>query len=168
MRLLLAVFAIALAWLPAAQPANWQAFQPAGGGFRIEMPGKPDLKSEDRNGRKTDTALVAIDKAAAGADLVFMVKYQARSEAPRPEAPAILEEVVKAMSAGNTLISDQKNAMGGYPARQFVMQDADKNTYQVRVVITDRYFIEVMFLGPADNQLGKRFLNSFTVEKAGG
>jgi hypothetical protein len=72
------------------------------------------------------------------------------------------------MSDGNKLISDEKDAIGGYPAREFVMEDADKDTYQVRAVFTDRYFIEVIFLGPRDNQLGKRFLDSFTVAKAGG
>jgi hypothetical protein len=166
MRLVFAVLALGLASLPPAwaETATWQAFVPAGGGFKIELPGKPDLKSEEKDGHKTDTALVAIDKAAAGADLVFIVKYQARSGAPGPEAPGILEAVVKAMSSGNKLISDEKNDIGGFPAREFAMEDADKDTYQVRAVFTDRYFIEVIFLGPADNKLGKRFLDSFAVE----
>jgi hypothetical protein len=169
MRLAFAVLALVVASLPSAraQTANWQPFQPPGGGFAIEMPGKPDVKSDENNGRKTDTALVAMDKAAAGVDLVFMLKYQARTGAPGPETPAILEAVFKAMSDGNKVISDKTDAIGGFPARQFVMEDADKDTYQVRTVITDRYFIEVMFLGPPDNPLGKRFLDSFTV-KAGG
>src|SRR5271170_6990156 len=107
MRLIFTVVAIALAILSpaAAQNADWQAFQPPGGGFQIEMPGKPQLKSEQRNGHKVDTVLVGLDKAAAGSDLVFMVKYQAQSEAPRPEAATILDTVVKAMCEGNTAIS---------------------------------------------------------------
>ncbi len=44
------------------------------------------------------------------------------------------------------------------------MQDKDKDVYSVRVVITDRYFVTVMFIGPPDNALGKRFLDSFSVK----
>jgi hypothetical protein len=170
MRLVFAVLALGLASLPSAraQTADWQTFQPEGGGFQIDLPGKPNVKSEEKDGHRTDTALVAIDKATAGADLVFIVKYQARSGAPGPEAPAILEAVLKAMSSGNKLISDATDAIGGFPAREFAMEDADKDNYQVRTVFTDRYFIEVIFLGPLDNELGKRFLDSFTVAKAGG
>ncbi len=157
---------MALAPLGAARAltADWQTFAPDGGGFAVEMPGKPSVKSEDRNGHKTDTALVAFDKAAAGANLVFMVKYQARSGAPGPDAPALLQSVVKAMSSGNKLISDDEDEVEGFPARTFMMKDAE-DTYQVRVVLTDRYFIEAMFLGPEDNELGKRFLESFAVGK---
>jgi hypothetical protein len=170
MRLVFAVLALGLATLPSAsaQTAQWQAVEPAGGGFHIDMPGKPELKSEEKDGHKTDTALLAMDKASAGTDLVFIVKYQARSGAPGPETPAILEAIVKAMSEGNTLMSDEKDAIGGFPAREFTMVDSDKDTYQVRAVFTDRYFIEVIFLGPPDNPLGKQFLESFRVAKAGG
>jgi hypothetical protein len=165
MRLTFAILAFGLLSLPAqAQTGKWQTFAPASGGFRIEMPGKPDLKSEERNGHKVDTALYAIDKAVAGANLVFIVKYQARSEAPGPEAQGILDKVVGAMSEGSTLISKNDDDIGDFPARALVMQDKDKDTYQVRVVITDKYFVEVMFLGPLDNEVGKRFLDSFTVE----
>jgi len=155
----------ALAALAPAQAADWQPFEPAGGGFQIEFPGKPTLKSEDRRGRKIDTALYAIDKSVAGADLVFMVKYEARSGDPGPDAPATLEAVVKAMASGNKLIADAADEIDGFPAREFTIQDADKDTYHVRVVITDRYFVQAMFLGPADNALGKQFLESFSVGK---
>src|ERR1700733_5541370 len=105
MRIVFAALAIALASLSPAHAQSWQTFKPAGGGFRVEMPGKPDVKSEERNGRKVDTALVAIEKAKAGADLVFMVKYQARSEALGPEAQGILDNVVNAITEGNTVLS---------------------------------------------------------------
>jgi hypothetical protein len=166
MRLVLALLTLGLAWTgpAAAQNTDWQTFQPPGGGFRIEMPRKPQLNSEERNGRKTDTALVGIDKAEAGADLVFIVKYQGRSEAPGPEAQGILDNVVKAMSEGNTLISSNNDDIGDFPARALIMQDKDKDIYQIRMVMTDKYFVQALFIGPRNNALGKRFLDSFNVE----
>ena len=170
MRLIIALPALLLGLMPAwtataqAQTADWQTFTPPGGGFQVEMPCKPQTKSEDRNGHKVDTALCAFDKAKAGADLVFMVKYQGRSEAPGPEAQATLDNVVKAITEGNTLIASNKDDIGDYPARSFVMQDKDKDFYQWRIVLTDKYFIEVLFLGPRDNALGQKYLDSFALD----
>jgi len=146
-----------------AQTADWQTFSPPGGGFAVEMPCKSEIKSEEKNGHKRDTALCAFDKAKAGADLVFMVKYERRSEAPGPEAQATLDNVVKAITEGGTLISNNKDDIGGYPARSFVMHDKDKDFYQWRIVVTDKYFVEVLFLGPKDNELGQKYLESFEV-----
>jgi hypothetical protein len=146
-----------------AQTADWQTFTPRSGGFAVEMPCKPEIKSEEKNGHKRDTVLCAFDKAKAGADLVFMIKYEARSGAPGPEAQATLDSVVKAISEGATLISNNKDDIGDYPARSFVMQDKDKDFYQWRIVVTDKYFVEVLFLGPKDNELGQKYLESFEV-----
>lgn len=147
-----------------AQTADWQKFTPSGGGFTVEMPCKPQTKSEDRNGHKVDTALCAFEKAKGGADLVFMVKYQAQPETPGPTAQAALDDVVKAITEDGTLISNNKDDIGDYPARSFVMQDKDKDFYQWRIVVTASHFIEVLFLGPQDNALGQKYLESFTVD----
>lgn len=100
--------------LAQTQTADWQTFTPPGGGFQVEMPCKAEVKSEERNGHKVDTVLCAFDKAKAGADLVFMVKYQGRSEAPGPDAQATLDSVVKAITEGGTLISNSKDDIGDY------------------------------------------------------
>ncbi len=160
------VLALTSAYLASAQAqtANWATFTPPGGGFQVDMPCKAEIKSEDRNGHKTDTVLCAFDKAKAGADLVFMVKYQARSEAPGPDAQATLDNVVKAITEGGTLILKDEDNIGDFPARSVIMQDKDKDTYQWRIVITGKHFIEVLFLGPQDNELGQKYLESFAVD----
>lgn len=165
MRLVLPVIVIALSLWPAAYAysPNWQKFQPDGGGFTVEMPDKPELKIEERNGRKTYSALVAIDKAIAGDDLVFLVKYQEATKHSVSENEDVLDNVVKAIAEGGKLLSVNKDKLGGFPARRFAIEDADKDTSELRAVITDRYFVQAIFLGPAGNALGKRFLDSFAV-----
>jgi hypothetical protein len=148
-----------------AQSQDWQEYRPDQGGFRIEMPGKPDLKTEERNGRPTYSAVVGIDKSVAGDDLVFMVKYQEGDNEPGPAAEKILDTVVKAMSEGGKLLDVKNESLGGYPARRFSLEDADKDTYEIRGVITDHYFIQALFIGPAGNAQGKRFLDSFAIIK---
>jgi hypothetical protein len=156
--------AVSLFAAPAsAQAQNWQEYRPKDGGFRIQMPGKPDLKTEERNGRPTYSATVGLDKSVAGADLVFLVKYQEANRKPGPESEQVLDAVVKAMAEGGKLLSVEKERLGSYPARRFAVEDADKDNSELRSVITDRYFVQVIFLGPSGNPLGKRFLDSFAI-----
>ena len=167
MRCALAAAAVVCLTLPPAyaESQNWQEYRPKDAGFRIEMPNKPELKTEQRNGRPAYSATVGIDKSVAGDDLVFLVKYQEGDNEPGPETEKILDTVIKAMSEGGKLIDMKKEPLGGYPARRFKMEDADKDTYEVRNVITDHYFIQALFIGPPDNPLGKRFLDSFAIAK---
>ena len=162
-----AIVAVVLAFaMPArAQSPDWQTYKPDNGGFSVDMPGKPTLNSETRNGRQNWSATVGIDKATAGTDLVFLVKYQEGGSPPGPDTEAKLDEVVKAMAEGGKLLSVQKETLAGFPSRRFSIEDADKDTYQVRNVVTDKNFIQAIFLGPPDNALGKRFLDSFTMTK---
>jgi len=166
MRFLVAigVLAVSLGSAQAADPA-WQELKPAGIGFRVELPDKADIKPQEVNGRMAYSAVVAIDKSVAGADLVFLVKYAASDKTPGPETEALLEQVVKTISDGNKLLSDKKETIGAFPARRFAIEDADKDTTEMRDVITDKYFIQLIFLGPAGNPLGKRFLDSLALAK---
>jgi len=160
------LFAVAVAVFAMLSPAyaeNWQEFRPKDSGFRIEMPDKPELKTEQRNGRPTYSATVGIDKSVAGADQVFLVKYQEANQKPGPDSEKVLDNVVKALAEGGKLLSDKKETLGRYPARRFAVEDADKDNSEMRSVITDRYFVQVIFLGPSGNPLGKRFLDSFTI-----
>jgi hypothetical protein len=163
MRFLFAVAVAVFAMLSPAYAENWQEFRPKDSGFRIEMPDKPELKTEQRNGRPTYSATVGIDKSVAGADLVFLVKYQEANQKPGPDSEKVLDNVVKALAEGGKLLSDKKETLGRYPARRFAVEDADKDNSEMRSVITDRYFVQVIFLGPSGNPLGKRFLDSFTI-----
>jgi hypothetical protein len=81
-----------------------------------------------------------------------------------PDAQATLDNIVKVITEGGSLISNNSDDIGDYPARSFVMQDKDKDTYQWRIVMTDKYFIEVLFLGPTGNALGQEYLDSFGVD----
>ena len=165
MRFLIAVAAAVFAMLSPgyAEAQSWQEFRPKDAGFRIEMPGKPELKTEERNGRPTYSATVGLDKSVAGADLVFLVKYQEANRKPGPESEGVLDNVVKAMAEGGKLLSVNKESLGGYPARRFAVEDADKDNSEMRSVITDRHFVQILFLGPSGNPLGKRFLDSFAI-----
>jgi hypothetical protein len=95
--------------------------------------------------------------------LVFLVKHQEANQKPGPELEEVLDNVVKALAEGGKLLSDKKETLGRYPARRFAVEDADKDNSEMRSVITDRYFVQVIFLGPSGNPLGKRFLDSFTI-----
>jgi hypothetical protein len=165
MRFAFAILAIGLAMQPTAnaQSQNWREYRPDGAGFRIEMPDQPLLKTQDVNGRQAYSAVVGIRKSVAGADLVFLVKYVEASERSGAESEAALDAAVRAMAEGDKLLDVKTEMLGGYPARRFSIEDADKGASEIRSVITDRYFIQAFFLGPVGDPFGKRFLDSFAV-----
>jgi len=168
MRLVFAVAAIALAMVSGAhaEAPKWQVYQPKDGGFRIDMPGEPILKTTARkSGGDAYSALVSLDKSSADADMVFLVKYAPMDRKPGPVTAGILDTVVKSMTEGGKLLSEKKEMLGGYPAERFAIEDADKDTSELRSVITDHQFIQVIYLGPPGNPMGKRFLDSFAIVK---
>jgi hypothetical protein len=146
-----------------AQSQNWQEYRPNDIGFRIEMPDKPVLQIQEINGRPAYSAVVGIDKSVGGTDLVFLVKYQEANKKPGAEPEEILDTVIKALAAGGKLLNMKKEVLGGYPARRLAFEDTEKDRYESRSIVTDRHFIQVIFMGPPDNPLGKRFLDSFDI-----
>jgi hypothetical protein len=53
--------------------------------------------------------------------------------------------------------------LGGYPARRILIEDGDKDKIEARIVFADNRLIQALFVGPAGNQLGRRFLDSFAI-----
>jgi hypothetical protein len=159
MRLISTVVVMLFAMLPPAyaQSQSWQEYRPKDAGFRVEMPGKPDLKTEERNGKPTYSATVGVEKSVAGEDLVFLIKYQESNKTPGPETEELLDSVVKAMTEGGKLLNDKKETLGRFPARRFSFEDADKDTFEIRGVITDNYFIQALFIGPPAIRWAKDF-----------
>jgi hypothetical protein len=149
--------AFSLLLLPAkAQSLNWQEYRPESVGFRIDMPDKPSVRIMD--GTQITEAAVAIGK-----DLAFPVTHQKAKERPRPELEAMLDATVKGMAEGGKLLSAQNETLGGYPARHFAYEDADHDTFDVRMVVTNKYFIQALFVGSKGNPAGKKFLDSLSI-----
>jgi hypothetical protein len=44
-----------------------------------------------------------------------------------------------------------------------LIEDADKDKIEARIVLADNRLIQALFVGPAGNPLGRRFLDSFAI-----
>ena len=162
MRLALALIGL-LIFAPAyAQPLDWQQYKPASIGFSVELPGKPELSRQEGAVAPGVDALVAFNRQDPAKTLVFLVKYT--EYPPRPDSEAVLDVLSHALAGKYTLLSEQKEMLGGYPARRFTLE-AHNNLQQMRVVITNRYLIQVLFGGPLGDAMGKRYLESLTIIK---
>jgi len=162
MRFAFAATALALVTLvPAtARAQSWEEYRPAGIGFRIEMPGKPKLETQ-----KTKAGNAAYYAIATYRNMAFLASYDDKHEKKADDREGLLESVVKSFTEGEKVLSSKKEMIGGYPARRVVLEDddKDKDKFEARIVITDDRLIQAIFIGPAGNALGRRFLDSLAV-----
>lgn len=156
MKSLFAAIVMALL-LPAASHAqSWQTFKPKDSVFSIELPGAPKLDTpKDHPDRHSAVATMGNNK-------VFFVMYGDKDETGR-DLDEMLDGVTKAMADGKTMLGVSKDEMSGYPARRMKLKDKDGDQFEVRVVIADDRLIQAMYIGPAGDADGQRFLNSFKV-----
>jgi len=160
MRPALAAIALALVTaVPATAGAqSWEEYRPAGIGFRIEMPGKPKLETQ-----KTKAGNMAYHAVARYRDMAFLAVYGDKYRKKPDDREAVLDAVVEGLTEGKKVLSSKKEMIGGYPARRVVLEDDDKDKFEARVVIADDRLVQAIFIGPAGNALGRRFLDSLAV-----
>jgi hypothetical protein len=154
--------AIALGLVMAAPPTalaqTWEEYRPPGVGFRIEMPAKPKLETQ-----KTKAGNVAHHAVATYRDMAFLTIYGDKTQRKTDDRETMLDTVVRSVTEGKTVLSSKKEMIGGYPARRVVIEDADKDKFEARIVVTDDRLIQTIFIGPVGNALGRRFLDSLAV-----
>ena len=145
MRFALAAIALALVTLvPATAGAqSWEEYRPAGIGFRIEMPGKPKLETQ-----KTKAGNTAYHAVATYRDMAFLTIYGEKYEKKSDDREALLETVVKSFTESKKVLSSKKEMIGGYPARRVVIEDADKDKFEARIVIADDRLIQAILSDP--------------------
>jgi hypothetical protein len=158
MRFAFALIALGLVSGLPAHAQTWDEYRPAGIGFRIEMPGKPKLETQ-----KTKAGNTAYQAIVGFRDMTFLAIYGTKDEKSPLDTNTLLDAVVKGMTEGKTVLSSKTDMIGGYPARRILIEDADKDKIEARIVLADNRLIQALFVGPAGNPLGRRFLDSFAI-----
>jgi hypothetical protein len=160
MRLVSAAIALAVATVvPATTGAqSWEEYRSAGIGFRVEMPGKRKLETQTTAGGNPVYRAIATFR-----DMAFMTIYGAKREKKSDDLDALLDVMVRSATEGKKVLSSKKEMIGGYPARRVLTEDADKDQVELRFVIADSRPIQALFIGPAGNPAGRRFLDSLAI-----
>ena len=95
--------------------------------------------------------------------MAFLAIYGTKDEKSPADTNALLDAVVKGMTEGKKIVRSKAEMLGGYPARRILIEDGDKDKIEARIVFADNRLIQALFVGPAGNQLGRRFLDSFAI-----
>jgi len=67
------------------------------------------------------------------------------------------------MLQGSKVLSSKKEMISGFPARRVSYEDAEKDQFELRVLIANGRVIQAIFIGPTGNALGRRFLDSLAM-----
>jgi hypothetical protein len=158
MRFAVTLIAFGILAMPATtQAQTWEEYRPDGIGLRIEMPGKPKLETQtSKGGNKGYHASVGLRNMA------FVVMYGEKDDKPA-DADKLLDAAMKAMSEDKKVLNLKRDNISGYSARRILVEDADKDNIEARIVIANGRLIQAIFVGPARNTTGRRFLDSFVV-----
>ncbi|WP_148283392.1 hypothetical protein [Reyranella massiliensis] len=149
---------------------TWTEYRPAGGGFRVEMPGTPQIetsKIEIDGGRVATQRRASVRLPKTDYTVAYMDYPPDIGHRMPPER--LLERVRDNIARHGELRSDAALTIGGAPAREFVVATGDNVTIVMRTVwFTNRLFqITVMGSGSGvgATPASRRFLDSFALVK---
>ena len=108
------------------------------------MPGKPKLETQ-----KTKAGNTAYQAIVGFRDMAFLAIYGTKDEKSPLDTNTLLDAVAKGMTEGKTVLSSKADMIGGYPARRILIEDADKDKIEARIVFADNRLIQALFVGPA-------------------
>jgi len=161
-----------LAASASADPAcsNWREYRSEGGGFKVEMPGKPETieNSFGNQGQKMHGLAFSRDKSGgvqAGAMLAMasdLVGTRKKEEIDK-NLDAVRDTAMKTMGA--KLIRETKVTVSQHPARR-IEYEGSGYAGTLLVVLDERRMYQVNAMGPESYAAGpeaKRFLASFAL-----
>lgn len=161
-----AVAILALALTGPASAQSWAEYRPAGVGYRIEMPGTPQVSSED-----VSTALGPIKNTTALIDkgsVAFLVSHNDYpKDAMARSTPDKLLDGVRDGHVGKEgkLISEQRLTMNKSPARRMLIQKGDQIVFS-QIALGGVRLYQAVYVGPLGTEKDadvKRFLDSFAI-----
>lgn len=154
----------------AAGAQTWSEYRPAGGGFRVEMPGTPTVAAQNidiAGGRVATQIQATLLWSKTDYTVVYMDYPPDIGHSMPPER--LLERVRDSTAHRGELRSDAAFTVGGAPAREFVVATNDNISFVMRVVWSGNRLFRIMVLGfgldVADRPATRRFLDSFALVK---
>ena len=151
---------------------TWREYRPAGGRYRVEMPGTPVVKTDDiptEDGRTVPQIQAIVEDN----DTVYAVAHtDYPPELTRGMSP---EEIFRSLRQGITqkrrLRRDSPLIISGAPAREFIVVDRDGRAFIIRGVWWENRIFQIMI---ARNESAssldarpetRRFFDSFSLVK---
>lgn len=161
-RRVLLISVTSLAYARPTHGQEWREYRPAGAGYRVELPGRPEIKTNVVQSHAGPVSLYRVlayvDEAAYG------VVYHAR-----PAGSIDPEEAVEDIHNGMEGILRERRRIrfGGLPASRFIKDiPARQQVSVVLAIVGPTRSYQVMYLGRAGTEslpIVKRFFDSFAL-----
>ena len=78
--------------------------------------------------------------------MAFLAIYGTKDEKSPLDTNTLLEAVAKGMTEGKTVLNSKADMIGGYPAWRILIEDADKDKIEARIVFADNRLIQALFV----------------------
>ena len=133
----------------AQTPPQWSAYQPAGGGFSVELPVDPDFKSEQISTDSGPARQTSAQILGGGLDcIVRFVEYQAAAD-----AQTRFERTRANFAANATIRQNTALTISDAPASRIVLDLADGDTATSLLVATDKHrIVQIVCVAPKNQE----------------
>jgi hypothetical protein len=172
MAVALVVF-VPLATLRAVWPSaehGWTWYAPAGGGFRLELPGTPELSDESFTEADGTVAILSTALVETWDGLAFSVSHEDLPlDADLSDQASILDAMRDGVIESAALQEGRAISLRGFSGREFVAHDSARQLFIAgRVFLIDRKTIALVAITPgprtpAHMLAADRFLKSFAI-----
>jgi hypothetical protein len=146
--------------------SDWSVFSPEGGGFSVNLPGKPTERSLPQSTETERTPSPVYELTSGGLKYVILYKDGLVS-AEVTQRDKFLEMAAEAgiISAGGKVVSNKPVSLGDYPGRELKGEVAGF-LYQSRVyLVNQRLYVLIVWLpaGKAGSENAAKFFQSFKI-----
>jgi hypothetical protein len=172
MRTIFIAWCLALVLTPAGLTSvdaqTWNEVRPKGGRYRVLMPGPPVFSTEPvviANGRTVHVMQAAFETST----VAYLSRYTDFSldDLLGQDADTTLGIVRDGSAEGHLLRSDRQRTVAGYPAREYVIEQASGVVIVTRAVLVGNRLYQIIVAGYAGVESHpdtSRFLDSFALD----
>lgn len=145
----------------------WVEVRPPGGGYRVEMPGRPRLSTQivELPEGHFDQMVEALFETKTVTYIATHIIYP-DGLLHRTLPDALLDGARDQVVKGHTLCAEQRLTISGAPGREYVMLHAQGHVLVMRHVVARDRFHQIIVSGPVGidtHSDTRRYLDSFTL-----
>ena len=119
---------------------DWTVYEPAGGGFRVDLPGKPAIKSGTTNS-DYGPAKTTYASTLQESDLACTVRFSDYQRGAMGSDPQVYLNRVKQNLAQFPQRSEERFKIGNASALRFVMDTPDKSAKYQSIILGDHSIV---------------------------
>jgi hypothetical protein len=162
----IAFAACLLAGAASAEAEEWLEYRPAGVGFRVELPGKPEIEDNTAKAGANTTRMI-IASVSPSDEYAYLAMYSVfKPETLNSDPEKSLDGGMRGLAGQGKVRSEKRLTIGTVPARYAIVDMADNQVGVDLMTMTGNILIQVICVVPKGQETSPtvdRVMKSFAL-----